>query len=147
MTAEFVFPAGREWDDVLARLIRHIHGLDHAKAHVVKVERWRRERTDAQNRALWGLAYKVLHEATGNDPEDMHLYFCGEFFGWVEHEMFGRKRLKPRRTTTRDEHGRRDVISTKTLAEFFAFIQQRAAETVGVYIPDPDPEYWRQDAA
>jgi hypothetical protein len=99
-------------------------------------------RSSLQNRALWGVAYKTLYEATGNDPEDLHAYFCGEFFGWQEYEVMCQRRKRPVRTTTTDENGSRDVISTVQLSAFYAFIQQRSAETVGVFVPDPDPRWW-----
>lgn len=106
----------------------------------------KKERSDLQNRALWGCAYKTLRDATGNDPEDLHAYFCGEYFGWSEYEVLGQKRKRPARTTTKDQDGKRDVISTFHLSDFYAFIQQRAAETVGVYVPDPDPMWFTQEA-
>jgi hypothetical protein len=107
----------------------------------------KKERSDLQNRALWGVAYKTLRDATGNDPEDLHAYFCGEYFGWVEYEVMGRPRKRPRRSTTKDEHGKRDVISTIHLKDFYEFIQVRSAETVGVYVPDPDPMWWANEQA
>lgn len=106
----------------------------------------KKERSDLQNAALWGCAYKTLREATGNDPEDLHTYFCGEYWGWVEFDVMGQTRKRPRRSTTRDADGKRDVISTIHLSDFYAFIQQRSAETVGVYVPDPDPNWWSRDA-
>ena len=139
---EFILPAGDDWDSALTRCLKFIAQLDHTKAHVLRVDRWHRERSDLQNRALWGVAYKTLSNATGNDPEDLHIYFCGEFFGWQEYDVMGQPRKRPRRTTTRDENGKRDVIDTATLSAFYGFIQQRSAETVGVYVPDPDPNWW-----
>lgn len=129
----------------LAGLFRFLSSLDVTKAWRITIGPVKKERSDLQNRALWGCAYRVLHEATGNDPEDLHTYFCGEFFSWVEYDVLGQKRKRPFRTTTRDEHGKRDVISTKDLSDFYAFVQRRAAETVGVYVPDPDPNWWHID--
>jgi hypothetical protein len=34
------------------------------------------------------------------------------------------------------------VLSSEAFSEFFNFIQQRAAEAVQVYIPDPDPAWF-----
>lgn len=131
------------------RLVAFLSALPKDKEFAVSIGPVKKERSDLQNRALWGCAYKALRDATGNDPEDLHTYFCGEFFGWTEYEVMGRKRLRPRRTTTRDENGKRDVITTLQLSDFYAFIQQRAAETVNVYVPDPDPSWWmhREKAA
>jgi hypothetical protein len=117
-----------------------------AQRHRVKVvvQMDRADRSEDQNEALWGLAYKILHQETGNDPEDMHDYFLGEFFGWVEYEVIGMRKKKPRRTTTKNAEGKREVLDTMSFANFFSFIQQRSAETVGVHIPDPDKN-WRQN--
>lgn len=127
----------------LTKLVASLSALDKDKPWRITIEEARKERSDLQNRALWGVAYATLRDATGNDPEDLHAYFCGEYWGWVEYDVLGQTRKKPRRTTTRDEDGNRDVISTLHLSDFYSFIQQRAAETVGVYVPDPDPEWWQ----
>lgn len=138
----FILPVGpRSFERVMAFL----SSLDVTKEWAVTIGRVKKERSDLQNRALWGCAYKALSEATGNDPEDLHIYFCGEYFGWTEYTVMNRKRLRPRRSTTKDEHGKRDVISTLDLSDFYAFIQRRAAETVNVFVPDPDPRWWAND--
>lgn len=85
---------------------------------------------------MWGVAYKAIREASGNDLDDMHEWACGEYFGWVEREMFGLRKKRPRRTTTTDEHGRRNVLSTVEFMDFYSFIQRRMAE-YGIYVPDP----------
>jgi hypothetical protein len=109
----------------------------------------KKERSDQQNKALWGCAYEHLRTATGNDKDDLHEYFCGEYFGWEVREVMGMKKKYPKRTTTTGYDGKRDVITTLQLSDFYAFIQQRSAETVNVYIPDPNPEWWshREQAA
>lgn len=130
-----------------ASLMGFLSSLDVTKEWVVSIGPAKKERSDLQNRALWGCAYKTLRDATGNDPEDLHTYFCGEYFGWQEYEVMGSKRKRPIRSTTKDADGKRDVISTIHLQDFYAFIQQRSAETVGVYVPDPDPMWWNHAQA
>ncbi len=107
----------------------------------VRVRRKKRERSDLQNRALWGCAYKALADQTGNDADDLHLFFCGGYFGWKLIEIMGEKRKVPRRTTTRDEDGHRDVIDKMAMADFYDFIQRRSA-MAGYDVPDPDPEWF-----
>ena len=97
----------------------------------VDVCEYRKRRSQDQNAALWGVAYKTLHDATGNDPDDLHTYFLGEWGGWETINVMGRLRQVPKRRSSK--------LTTVEFAEFYAFIQQRSAETVGVYIPDPDP--------
>lgn len=108
----------------------------------VRVRRKKRERSDLQNRALWGCAYKALQQQTGNDPDDLHIYFCGEFFGWKVVTVMGQARRVPVRTTTKDEDGHRDVIDKGLMADFYDALQRRAA-MVGYDVPDPDPEWFR----
>lgn len=129
------------------KLMAFLSTLDVTKDFQVTIGLVKKERSDLQNRALWGCAYKTLRDATGNDPEDLHTYFCGEYFGWVEYDVLGQTRKRPRRSTTKDDNGKRDVISTIHLQDFYAFIQQRAAETVGVFVPDPDPMWWSHEQA
>lgn len=135
----FPFPRGLR---NFARLISFLSAIPNELAFQVTIAPIKKERSDLQNRALWGCAYETLHKATGNDKDDLHTYFCGEFFGWVEFDVMGQTRKRPARSTTKDQNGKRDVISTLQLSEFYEFIQQRAAETVGVYVPDPDPMWW-----
>lgn len=129
------------------KLMAFLSALDVTKDFQVTIGLVKKERSDLQNRALWGCAYKTLRDTTGNDPEDLHTYFCGEYFGWVEYDVLGQTRKRPRRSTTKDDNGKRDVISTIHLQDFYAFIQQRAAETVGVFVPDPDPMWWSHEQA
>jgi hypothetical protein len=135
--ATFILWPGPIRISVKASMEKFIDSLSDAETWEVTVKKYKRDRSDAQNSALWGLAYKIMAEETGNDPDDLHVYFCGEFFGWREVDVLGKKKVKPRRTTTRDENGKRDVIKTSEFSDFFNTIQRRAAE-IGIYIPDPE---------
>lgn len=127
--------------NVLENLIAALRGLDPKRTFVIEAKLYQKPRTDEQNKALWGVAYRALRDQSGNEPEDLHTFFCGEFFGWVQHEVMGQTKRKPVRTTTHDEQGRRSVMNTLWFADFYNFIQQRAAEN-GYDVPDPDP-LWR----
>lgn len=89
---------------------------------------WKPRRSDQQNRALWGVAYKTLADATGNDPDDLHTYFLGEWAGWQTVNVMGQARRLPKRRSSK--------LNKAEFAEFYAFIQRRAAEA-GYYVPDP----------
>lgn len=132
--------AGRP--QVLQNLIDFLERLPQDKPWCVGVERYVKPRNEEQNNALWGVAYKHLREQSGNDMDDLHEFFCGEFFGWVIKDVMGQRKKKPRRSTTQDEHGKRSVMDIIWFAQFYDFIQQRATEN-GFYVPDPDP-LWRQ---
>lgn len=140
----FILPANRPEDRarITGNAARFLAMLPADVAWEVTVRRHRKQRTDPQNAALWGVAYPPLMEHIGlrgeKEREELHELFCGEFWGWVRYEILGKVKQRPRRTTTRDEHGRRDVIPWDVFCEFYAYIQQRGAQA-GVYIPDPDP--------
>lgn len=96
------------------------------------------DRSERQNNALWGVAYPPLVDHTGHTAPELHDHFLRAWFGEVEYEVLGKKRLRPRRTTTTDESGKRDLLGTDEFASFYAFLQQQGSE-MGVYIPDPNP--------
>ena len=95
----------------------------------VECRHWRKSRSNDQNAYLWGVCYAALRDATGQDVNDWHEYMLGEWAGWEEHELFGRKRLRPVRRSSK--------LSAAEFSDYVAFVQQRAAEN-GVFIPDPD---------
>lgn len=133
--------------NVARNAIAAIERLDTKRTFVVEIKQYQKPRSDVQNKALWGCAYKALLDQTGNDPEDLHEFFCGEFFGWNETEVMGRIKKRPRRTTTTDEDGKRDLMSTLWFYDFYEYIQRKSAEN-GFEVPDPDP-FWKdhKDAA
>ena len=115
--------------------------LDDPQFEVV-IREHKKSRSLAQNSALFGIAYPPLMDYMGmrgdSDKEDLHAYFCGEYFGWVDYTILGKRKQRPRRTTTRDEDGKRNLLDTVAMADFYSFVQQRGAEN-GVDVPDPKP--------
>ena len=118
------------------------------KELTVTVEEYRPARSTKQRSALFGCAYKALMPQMGlsgeREKDQLHEQFCGEYWGWRDVQIMGRTVQRPRRTTTVDEHGKRDVIGVAEQLEFYAFIQRTAAE-YGYDVPDPDPA-WRDRA-
>lgn len=147
MTATFVLNAENK-DRVLARLIRFVHAWPYDK-HPLEIvcDRFVMGRTSKQNRALFGLAYKILEDATGHSKEELHEFFCGKFFGRVEYDFFGEQRSRPIRTTTTDEDGKRDILAWDRFSDFFESVRTFAATELEIAIPDPDPDYKHSEAA
>jgi hypothetical protein len=107
----------------------------------VKLSLARPERTPKQLRYLRGVAVKLLSEHAGYEPDDVHEYLCGSFWGWRSEKLpGGRTREVPIRTTTVDEDGNRDVIDGDVFWQFVEFCQRFGARH-GIVIPDPDPNY------
>lgn len=127
-----------------ASLMGFLSSLPTDKEFKVTIGEVKRERSNAQNNALFGVAYKVLGEFTGYTAPELHEMFLRSYFGETETNVLGKVIVKPRRTTTTDETGKRNVLSTVEFMNFYAHIQQKGAE-IGCYVPDPDPMYWMRE--
>lgn len=143
MSSFFLHPNDANRDNVKANACALIDGLREDKAWRIDVEIFHKERTLPQNSALWGHAYKIVCAATGQDVNDWHEYFLGEHFGWIEKDYFGKRKLRPARTTTTNYEGKNEKLNTKEFMDYFDFVQRRAAQN-GIHIPDPDPMWRRQ---
>ena len=142
MTAFYLHKNDVSRGTILANLITFLGRLPDTKAWKVEIVEHKKSRSPKQRRALFGAAYKPIMEFMGlrgeEEKEELHYFFCGEYWGWREGPMM---RKRPVRTTTRDENGKRDEITSTVALDFYAFIQQKALEQ-GIWVPDPDPE-WR----
>lgn len=136
---------GPERPQVLANAHAFLDRLPKDKGFTVEISLQKRTRTDKQRGSLFGVAYKAIMEAMGlegaKDKADLHEFFCGEWFGWTEPSPL--MKVRPVRTTTKNERGEDDEITTRDALDMYAFIQRRAAEN-GIDVPDPDP-FWRQN--
>ena len=138
-------PKGRERD--VERVLRFLLNAHLGRPINVKVTVARPERSDLQNKYLWGVANKILSEHMGFSAAEVHEWLCGEYFGWVDHRLpGGRVEQRPFRTTTTDENGAADKLSDRDFWDYVEFIQRKAAEA-GVFIPDPDKDYKLRRAA
>ena len=97
-----------------------------------------------QYRALFGVAYEVIGDATGYRKDELHDYYCRGYFGEKVFQVtmgeVVRETMRPIRTTTTNELGETDVIDAGDFANFYSFVQERAAQDIGVVVPDPDPK-------
>ena len=109
--------------------------------YVVEIHKPKKDKTNLQNAALFAVAYPAIMDALGysgaDEKEYLHEIFCGEFFGTKTISIMGKLKKRPIRTTTTNEAGKRDLISTVEMAEFYAYVQRKAAE-FGIIVPDPD---------
>lgn len=122
----------------LQRIAAYFARLDASKPWQIIVAPWKKERTPRQNNAMFGVAYKTLGEFTGYTENELHDVMLRAYFGEVHYELMGLRRVKPRRTTTTNEAGERDVLSRDDMSKYYNFIVQKAAE-IGCYIEDPNP--------
>lgn len=128
------------------RVATFLAGLSTDRTWEVVVRPFKRKRSNPQNAYERGVCCVMLSKAVGYDPDDIHEYLCGRYFGWktlkcprTPSNPAGIKDV-PIRTTTRSSDGERDVMNKQDYWDFVEFIQRFGAEH-GVLIPDPDPEY------
>lgn len=124
--------------NVLRNALAFVGRLPESHSWEIEITRHVKRRTDPQNHALFGVAYKALSAATGHTKDELHDAFCKRFFGTVECVIFGQLRQRPFRTTTTDENGKADVIPAEEFGRFYDMVQEVGAEA-GVDVPDPDP--------
>ncbi len=140
----FILPInGREKALQLAHTI--LSGLDEGVAWQVSVEPVKSTRTLSQNAYLFGVCYKLISEATGYELDEVHEYCLGTHFGWVDKKVPKRPSNRhgtysiPRRTTTTNEEGKRQVLSIQEFGDYIDFVQRFAAQKLSLLIPDPEP--------
>lgn len=119
--------------DRLLTQIRHLTGI-----YRVRIVKYRRRRSDAQNRYLWAVVYPVLaqgiSEAWGEtlSPEQAH--------EWAKVEFLSRPLIDH---ATGESHGfvvgHTPPLNTKEFSEYVEKIIRFAAETLGVLVPAANP--------
>jgi hypothetical protein len=132
--------------NVLTALCAFLARLPVDKSWSISIDAYRAPYSGKQRRSMFGVAYKALMQFSGlqgsADKAELHAFMCGEFFGWKT-DVFGRQ--VPVRSTSVDESGVKNPISTDVAAQFYDFLQRRGAD-VGCFVPDPDP-LWFEKAA
>lgn len=133
-------------ETVIARIAACLAGLKAGKAYRILIKEEADDRTVQQCRYLNGVPYKLLSDFTGYERDEISSHLCGLRWGFKQVRV-PRTQNNPRgiedrpvRTTTTDEQGNRDVLSTRDFWEYVEFCQRFGAQH-GVYIPDPDPSY------
>lgn len=126
-----------------ASLMGFLSSIPNDEEFQVTIAPIKKERSDPQNNALYGVAYKALSEFTGYTAPELHEVMLRAYFGEVEREVMGKTVITPRRRTTTDEEGRKSKLTTLEFCAFYSFIQQKGAE-IGCWVPDPDPLHFLQ---
>jgi hypothetical protein len=142
---EFLLPIFNR-EIIIPRIAACLFALKAGKAFRIIIKEELDDRTTQQNKYLNGVPYKLLGEHFGYERDEISEQMCGLYFGWREkkvprtpHNRSGIRDV-PMRTTTTDENGARDVLSTRDFWTYVEFLQRFGAK-YGVLIPDPDPNY------
>lgn len=143
--AEWILPKLVAREGKVAGIAKFLLAMSPGKALKITAVEHRATRSDEQNNYLWK-AYEIFGNHLGYDKDEMHIVLLERYFGTVEKrvprsENFpnGIKKV-PRRTTTHDENGKRDVLAWDAFSDYVAFVQRLAAKQ-GCFIPDPDPDW------
>lgn len=116
--------------------------VETGKALELTVKPWRKRRTLKQNSAL-RYGEGIVAKELGCTIDEIHNELCCLHFGTLGEyrRPDGTTGRKPVRTTTINEGGEHDPISTRDCAVLFDFLQAWAASELQIHIPDPDPDY------
>lgn len=123
---------GREGQ--IDRIARVLRGLSMEDAWRVEIHRHKPLRSLPQNRTLWGIIYPQLltlggEALAGTTPEELHDYLLGEHYGWETVTIFGRRKVRPLRRSSK--------MNKQEFSDHMEFILRFAAER-GMYIAMPD---------
>lgn len=125
-------------EHVLENAVNFLRRLPKSNSWKITIKRAVKERSNPQNRSLFGVAYPALEQATGFTKDQLHTAFCKRHFGTVvETDICGRTQERAYRTTTTGPNGEPDIISAESFSRFYDMVQQVGAEA-GVDVPSPD---------
>ena len=96
--------------------------------YTVAIEKYEKKRSTDLNSFYWGFVCTPLAQHCGETPERMHDVLCRDYWGTVTKEFRGKTYEVPRRTTTTDEHGKRDVLKGPDMHDFIHHCQTICAE-------------------
>lgn len=100
----------------------------------VTAEPWKDPRKLTANAFLWRFIYGPLVDVAGYSDIEWHDWFCIQHFGGVPHtKIDGSIEIRPRRTTTKNEYGKRDVLKGEPFNKFLIFVESECAKR-GVFI-------------
>ena len=90
----------------------------------VEVKKFRKNRTDAQNRYWWGVVIDILSKHTGYEPEEMHNAIKIKFLPVERAGLISGKSTKR--------------LTTLEFVDLIERVQRWAAQDQNCYIPDPN---------
>lgn len=95
----------------------------------LSVSKRKSKRSDAQNRYLWGVVYKLICKDTGYTDEEIHELMLEKFAPRRYMELGSTKEKVVKRSSKMDKIEFMDYVES---------IKQWAATDLNIYIPDPN---------
>ena len=114
----------------------YIDGLDPNRKWKVEICEFRKKRSNEQNSYIHAVPLKIIGDHVGETLDDIKEYLAGEFLGWEDYEVMGRKKSRPIKTTSQ--------MNTKEMTDFIDFMIWFGSSTLNLRIPSPnewDGEY------
>lgn len=100
----------------------------------VECRQWKKPRTLTANAYLWRYVYGPVVESLGFSEAEWHEFMCIRVFGGVPYiRLDGTEGELPRRTTTKNERGERDVLKGPAFNDFLVQCEKYFAGK-GVFI-------------
>lgn len=120
---DFEIQKGQIVDLDTTKVMKHIASRKNGYYSLV-IRKKTRNRSNKQNRFLWGVVYKILSDETGHSDEDVHRFLTGEF-------------LKDRTGAIHVVKSTKD-LTTKEFEDYIEKIRVWSSETLNIYIPTPN---------
>lgn len=127
------FKAGTDFKVRNRQAMDHWVKLQHEGEFVLTIERRHATRSQSQNAYYWGVVAHLISEHTGYTPDEVHEFLKMKF-------LPKRLALQDRNGVIEGEYvvgGSTTKLNKLQFGEYLAQIQQWAAETLDVVIPDP----------
>ena len=128
MNFDFVanLKSGRLTERFIKNMERYLLTLPDGPVQII-IKKYRRKRTDPQNKYYFGVVVPILMEYTGYTKDEMH-----EALKW--------KFLKIEKPGMPPTVGSTKKLNTKEFEEYLENIKRWAAVDLSLYIPDPNEE-------
>lgn len=97
----------------------------------VQIQKYRKIRSYRQNKLYW-MWLNIISDYNGDDPDDLHQFFKGEFLGYETRDVFNRPTAIPISTTG---------LSTKKFSEYLDKIEEHAGK-FNIVLPHPQDYKW-----
>lgn len=105
MAQSTILPRSMPRERTIANFSRFLAGLPMDRAWRVEVCEHKPTRTQAQNSLLWAIYGEILKKGGetlgGWTKDDLHDFFLINHFGGDTRTLFGRKRIKPKRRSSK----------------------------------------------
>jgi hypothetical protein len=127
-----IFPKGTQPDQIAKAVSVLVRDLSPEVSWEITIKAFKPRRSNQQCRYLFGVVYPWILEQGGEalrgyTKEDLHEYMLGDHFGWEVVEIFGKKKHRPLRRSSK--------LTKQEFTDFLQHIEVRCAE-LGIVIPE-----------